>query len=79
MASTPTQMPPLRGAREARGVSLRQLAKEAAIDPAQLSRIERGLVTPSVPVLRRLYIALGLRDQVRFLAPYDRREPGANS
>lgn len=62
--------PPLRTVREARGLSLREVARRAGIDPAHLSRIERGLVSPSVAVLKRLADVLGLPELSRFLAPY---------
>jgi hypothetical protein len=38
----------LREVREAQGRSLRSVAKEAGMDPASLSRVERGLQRPSV-------------------------------
>ncbi len=44
------------------------------MDPAHLSRIERGLAVPSVPVLRRLAEVLELPELERFLAPYERSE-----
>jgi transcriptional regulator with XRE-family HTH domain len=66
------QIPPLRGAREARGKSLRQVARQVPMDPAHLSRIERGLAVPSVAVLRRLAEVLELPELERFLAPYQK-------
>ena len=45
---------PLRAAREAQGRSLQKTAEAARIDPATLSRIERGLCLPSPEMLRRL-------------------------
>ncbi|MGH8873898.1 MAG: helix-turn-helix domain-containing protein [Acidimicrobiia bacterium] len=43
---------PLRALREARGLSLRFVARQVGIDPAHLSRIERGLASPSLHVLK---------------------------
>lgn len=63
--------PPLRGAREARGMGLRELERRTGIDRGHLSKIERGLVVPSVPTLRRIAAALGLREMSRLLEPYD--------
>jgi transcriptional regulator with XRE-family HTH domain len=54
----------LRATREAQGKSLRQLARESEIDPANLSRIERGIQRPSVETLRRIGLALGLKNLV---------------
>lgn len=71
--SAEPQIPPLRGAREARGLRLRQVAHDVGIDPGHLSKIERGLATPSLPVLRRLAAVLQLPELSRFLAPYERR------
>lgn len=53
--------PDWRAIREAQGYGLRELARETGIDPGHLSRIERGLITPSLPVLQRLGRALGLK------------------
>lgn len=64
-------MPPVRTLREAQGKSLFQLAKEADVDPGHLSRIERGLICPSVAVTARLARALGLKDLARLLRPWD--------
>jgi transcriptional regulator with XRE-family HTH domain len=57
----------LRSAREAQGLSLRQIARMAEIDPAQLSRIERGQANPSINSLSRLARVLGLKDLGRLL------------
>jgi transcriptional regulator with XRE-family HTH domain len=45
------------------------------MDPAHLSRIERGLAVPSLAVLRRIAEVLDLPELARFLAPYERSEP----
>jgi len=49
--------------------------EEAAIDPRNCPGSNGGWWTPSVPVLRRLYIALGLRDQVPVPRSLRSREP----
>src|SRR5690606_26494682 len=41
----------LRQEREARGLSLRELARRIGVSPSLVSQIERGLVTPSVSTL----------------------------
>ena len=53
-------------ARRARS-SLREVAEPAHIDPAHLSRVERGKRNLSLPATLRLARALGLRDLVREL------------
>jgi transcriptional regulator with XRE-family HTH domain len=58
----------LREVREAQGRSLRSVAKEARIDPASLSRLERGLQRPSVDALMRVGKVLGLRNLTETLA-----------
>lgn len=50
-----------RQARLARGVSLRKAAEKAEIDPAQLSRVERGLSNLSAASMLRLARVLQLR------------------
>ena len=45
--------------REAANLSQRQAAKRAGVDQADLSRIESGQVTPSLPTLLRLLDAVG--------------------
>lgn len=59
--------PRWRALREARGLSLREVAEPAHIDPAHLSRVERGKRNLSLPATLRLARALGLRDLVREL------------
>jgi transcriptional regulator with XRE-family HTH domain len=56
----------LRSNREDQGVSQRQLASAAGIDPSHLARIEAGAVAASVEVLERLAVALGGDLSVRF-------------
>jgi transcriptional regulator with XRE-family HTH domain len=60
----------LRIVREARGLSLREAAKLARIDPAQLSRLERGLGGLSVNAAMRLARALGLPEVGKVLSPF---------
>lgn len=50
----------LRGLREARRISLRELARRSGISVNALSQIERGLSSPSVSTLYRLVDALGV-------------------
>lgn len=45
--------------REAANLSQRQAAKLAGVDQADLSRIESGQVTPSLPTLLRILDAVG--------------------
>lgn len=49
----------LRAIREAKGTSLRQLARDLGISPSAVSQIERGKVTPSVARLIGMVNALG--------------------
>jgi transcriptional regulator with XRE-family HTH domain len=64
--------PPLRTIREARGLSLRETARRAGIDPAHLSKVERGEAGFSVENLRTLAGVLGLTELAKFLHPYAR-------
>ena len=57
----------LRALREAQGMGIKELARRAQVDVGYLSKIERGLVTPSLGTLLRLLTALGLRDGERWL------------
>jgi len=50
----------LRGLREERRISLRELARRSGISVNALSQIERGLSSPSVSTLYRLVDALGV-------------------
>ena len=52
----------IRERREARGISLRGLARECELSPAHLSKLERGLSRPSLEVLTRLVQRLDLYD-----------------
>jgi transcriptional regulator with XRE-family HTH domain len=68
--AAPTGTPPLRAVREAHGLGLREVARRAAIDPSQLSRVERGQAQLSVEALARLARVLGLQELTRLLEPY---------
>lgn len=63
-------LPPLRTVRKARGMSLRWTAERSGIDPAHLSRVERGEASLSINSLARLAHVLGLRELARHLEPY---------
>jgi DNA-binding XRE family transcriptional regulator len=54
----------LRGVRRAQGKTLRGVARRAQVDPSHLSRIERGLATPSLDTLVAICRELGLRNVV---------------
>lgn len=49
---------------------LRPTARKAGIDPAHLSRVERGERQLSVDALYRLAVVLGLRELAQLLQPY---------
>lgn len=70
-AEMATRLPPLRGAREARGIGLRELERLTGIDRGYLSKIERGLKRPSLATLKRITVALGLKEMSRLLEPWD--------
>ncbi len=48
--------------REAQGRSIRDVAEAAGVDPGYLSRVERGVIRPSVDFLARVGKALGMKD-----------------
>lgn len=60
----------LRAAREAAGLGLREAAERAGIDPAHLSRVERGTKQLSVDALYRLAGVLGLGELRQALRTY---------
>jgi transcriptional regulator with XRE-family HTH domain len=69
---TPSQRhtaPPFRRIREAHGLTLAEVAERVGCTGSHLSRVERGLVRPSVDVLYRLTVALGMRDERQALRP----------
>ncbi len=53
----------LREFREQRGVSLRAAAGELEVDPAYLSRVERGLQSPSRPLVQRAVATYALSEE----------------
>ena len=67
-----SSIPPLRAVREAHGLGLRAVAVRAQIDPAHLSRVERGQQGLSLEALLRLSRVLGLKELERLIVPYTR-------
>lgn len=65
--------PPLRAVREAQGLGLREAAERAGLDPAHLSRVERGRASLSVNSLVRLARVLELKDLAKLLSQYERQ------
>jgi transcriptional regulator with XRE-family HTH domain len=59
----------LRGQRERRKISLRELARRVNVSPSLVSQIERGLVMPSVGTLWLLTTELGLAIDELFSLP----------
>lgn len=70
MDATASRSSPLRAIREGQGRTLERVAAEADIDVGYLSKIERGLATPSVQVLYRLASVLEIRELSRLLRHY---------
>jgi transcriptional regulator with XRE-family HTH domain len=68
--TSPASPPPLRAVRIAHGLSLRETARRARIDPAHLSRVERGEKQLSLEALGRLADVLSLPELAKLLAPY---------
>jgi XRE family aerobic/anaerobic benzoate catabolism transcriptional regulator len=66
----------VRHARRSRGFTQRALAARASIGEKYLSRIERGLVTPSVLVVYQLAEALGVRLEELVATPSRDGAPG---
>jgi transcriptional regulator with XRE-family HTH domain len=64
------RVPPLRALREANGLSLRETARRAEIDPAHLLRAERGEAGLSIDSLQRLARVVGPRQLAEMLQPY---------
>jgi transcriptional regulator with XRE-family HTH domain len=69
-SATERRTPRLREIREAQRKGLRETARRIGVDPAYLSRVERGLVKPSLGVLYRLAQELKLEDLAADLAPF---------
>ncbi|MDT3440351.1 MULTISPECIES: helix-turn-helix transcriptional regulator [unclassified Pseudofrankia] len=54
----------LAAARQARHLTQRQLAKASGIQQSEISRIERGQISPTLETLTRLTAALGARLEI---------------
>lgn len=65
----------LRAAREIQGRGLRDVAREAGVDHAYLSRVERGLQRPTVDLLVRVGRVLELDEMVRQIELFAGRRP----
>lgn len=63
----------LRAARLRAGLSLRQVAQRASMNPGHLSRVERGQEGLSTSSLRRLAQVIGLNELAAQLAEFDRQ------
>jgi transcriptional regulator with XRE-family HTH domain len=63
-------VPPWRTIRRTKGLNLETVADAANIDAGHLSRIERGLAHPTIPVAYRLAKALGLAPLTKALSPF---------
>lgn len=74
-ASETSAGPRLRAVRELKGLGLSEVARRADIDPAHLSRIERGMAQPSLSTLYRLADVLGLDELARVLRPHVEGRP----
>jgi DNA-binding XRE family transcriptional regulator len=72
--STQPELPGLRKLRESYGLGLRELSRRAGIDKGQLSKVERGLETPSWGLMTRL--ARGLDMPLHSLLLHAAQEPG---
>lgn len=66
----------LRAVREAQGMTLKETAHRAKIDPAHLSRVERGTRGLSLGSMARLAGVLGLRDLEKLLRVHVGGEEG---
>lgn len=64
------RIPPIRALREANGLSLRETARRAEMDPAHLMRVERGEAGLSIDSLQRLARILGPAELAKLLNPY---------
>ena len=60
----------VRALRELRGLTLRETAGRASIDPGQLSRFERGMAGLGIRRLRQLALVLDLGELERALKPF---------
>jgi transcriptional regulator with XRE-family HTH domain len=64
------RIPPIKALREANGLSLRETARRADMDPAHLLRVERGDAGLSIDSLQRLAHVLGPAELAKLLNPY---------
>jgi transcriptional regulator with XRE-family HTH domain len=64
------RIPPVRGARVAKGLGLNETARLAGLDPGHLSKVERGQARLSVESLARLARVLELKELAKLLGPY---------
>ncbi|MCS6283673.1 MAG: helix-turn-helix transcriptional regulator [Dolichospermum sp.] len=56
----------IRKYRQDKGLSMRQLAAEADMEYSQLSKIERGVINPTISTVHALAIALDIPEKVLF-------------
>ena len=68
--SQQSRIPPIKALREANGLSLRETARRADMDPAHLLRVERGEAGLSIDSLQRLAYVLGPEQLATLLNPY---------
>ncbi len=64
----------IRSIRQSRKLTLRDVGENAGCTKAYLSQIERGVVSPSISVLKRIATALGIRLVDLFLVPGDKED-----
>lgn len=57
-------MEAIKKAREAKGITLRQLSELTGIDNANLSNIERGKIDPRFSTLTKICDSLGLKIEI---------------
>lgn len=62
----------IRRRRESRGISLRGFGRQCDLSPAHLSKVERGLASPSLDTLTRIVNELDLHDADLFGSPVKR-------
>jgi transcriptional regulator with XRE-family HTH domain len=63
-------VPPLRAVRQAQGLGLREVARRARVDHAQLSKVERGQESLSLAALQRVARVLELNTLADLLGQY---------
>lgn len=61
----------IRAIREGSRITLRSLAHQIGVDPAHLSRVERGLKPATPKLLARIAVALGVPVQALILTEED--------